>query len=232
MEQQTLNLPNEVISPTDVARLVREIENLDEFFRQSAIRAGGSPQSAPRYSRLLDGVVVGNELNLLQSSHREQLLMNMRELAAKAPVLHISFSVDPPTAYVQKIVMWLRTNIDGRILVRVGLQPNIGAGCVVRTTNRSFDFSLKRFFDSKRDFFVRKLHEVVSADAGPIAVDTDQTVIAETVKPVVAEVEIQPSVNPTLEATVDKNIATASDADTSADGVVHAQQPQANEVAS
>jgi hypothetical protein len=49
-------------------------------------------------------------------------------------------------------------------LVRVGLQPNIGAGCVVRTTNKSFDFSLRRFFDSKHEFFMKKLHEVVAPE--------------------------------------------------------------------
>jgi len=179
MDQNTLTLPNEVISPTDIARLTREIESLDEFFRQSAIREGGTPQAAPRYSRLLDGLVVTNELNLLQSDHREQLIGHMKKLSHDAPVLHISFSVDPPGAYVQKIVTWLRANIDGTILVRVGLQPNIGAGCVVRTTNKSFDFSLRRFFDSKKDFFAAKLHEVVSADATPVMVSKTADVTSE-----------------------------------------------------
>lgn len=168
MEQKTITLPREVISPTDIARLSRELENLDEFFRQAAIREGGTPQAAPRYSRLLDGVVVSNSMNLLQTDDRERLLVYMKNLAERAPVLHISFSVDPPGAYVQKIVSWLRTNIDGSILVRVGLQPAIGAGCVVRTTNKSFDFSLRRFFDDKKQFFVEKLHDVVSADATPV----------------------------------------------------------------
>jgi F0F1-type ATP synthase delta subunit len=166
MEQYTLTIPSEIISPTDIARLLRETENLDEFFRQAAIRQGRAPQSTPRYSRLLDTIVVANELNLLQSDDRQKLLASMKELVAHAPIMHISFSVDPPGAYVQKIVDWLRSNIDGRILVRVGLQPSIGAGCVVRTTNKSFDFSLRRFFDNKKEFFAQKLHEVVSADAG------------------------------------------------------------------
>ena len=162
MEKKTLLLPIAVVSPTDIARLVRETENLDEFFRQSAIRDGGTPQSAPRYSRLLDELVVANSMNLLQADHRAILLELLHGLANSAPILHISFSVDPPGPYVQKIVNWLRQNIHPNILVRVGLQPNIGAGCVVRTANKSFDFSLRRFFDSKHEFFMQKLHEVVS----------------------------------------------------------------------
>ncbi len=164
MENKQLTLPVSVISPTDVARLTREVENLDEFFRQSEIRQGGTPQTIPRYSRLLDEVVVANELNLLDKTNRTMLVASFQELQMSAPVMHISFSVDPPGAYVQKIVGWLRQNIDGLVLVRVGLMPNIGAGCVVRTTNKSFDFSLRKYFDSKHDFFMKRLHKVVAAE--------------------------------------------------------------------
>ncbi len=164
MENKQLILPVSVISPTDVARLTREVESLDEFFRQSEIRQGGTPQSVPRYSRLLDEVVVANDLNLLEKSNRTLLLGGFQQLQTDAPVMHISFSVDPPGSYVQKIVGWLRQNIDGLVLVRIGLMPNIGAGCVVRTTNKSFDFSLRKYFDSKHDSFISRLHKVVAPE--------------------------------------------------------------------
>jgi hypothetical protein len=181
-------LPIAVVSPTDVARLSREVENLDEFFRQSEIRAGGTPQSAPRYSRLLDEVVVMNGMNLLQEIDRSKLMTLLAGLSDRAPVLHISFSVDPPGPYVQKIVAWLRQNVQGDVLVRVGLQPNIGAGCIVRTTNKSFDFSLKRFFDSKHEFFMEKLHEVVSPES--------QSELEQTAEANVVNVAQQPTQQP------------------------------------
>lgn len=184
--KNALILPNAVISPTDMARLVREIQNLDEFFRQSAIRAGGQPQSAPRYSRLLDDVVLANKMNLLQQSDRELLIAKMNELSATAPVMHISFSADPPGPYIQKIVNWIRLNISGDVLVTVGLQPNIGAGCVVRTTNKSFDFSLRRFFESKHDFFTKKLHEIVSPE-----LDDEQYAVEEDVDKNIAKSETE-----------------------------------------
>ena len=182
--KKLLILPIAVVSPTDVARLIRELDNLDDFFRQSAIREGGTPQTIPRYSRLLDEVVVANNLNLLQQSDRSSLLVSFKELSANAPVLHISFSVDPPGPYVQKIVNWLRQNLRGDILVRVGLQPNIGAGCVVRTTNKSFDFSLRRFFDNKHDFFMKKLHEILSPELEDEQFEADKTVEAPVQTPV------------------------------------------------
>ena len=173
--KNSLVLPIAVVSPTDLARLDREIDNLDEFFRQSAIRTGGSPQSAPRYSRLLDEVVVANGLNLLQQAERDSLKTKIKQKLVKAPVMHISFSVDPPGPYVQKIVFWLRNNIQDDILVSVGLQPNIGAGCVVRTTNKSFDLSLRSFFDSKHEFFMNKLHQVVAPELDEEEFDNENT---------------------------------------------------------
>lgn len=155
-------VPVSVVSPTDVARLKREIESIDDFFRQSEIRAGGEPTGQmPQMSKLMDQLIVANQLNLLQESDRQWIVDCLVELDASAPVLHISFSVDPPGSHVQKIVSWLRENIDAGVLVTVGLQPNIGAGCVVRTTNKIFDMSLREFFASKRGFFVEKLHDAI-----------------------------------------------------------------------
>lgn len=210
----SLILPIAVVSPTDIARMLKELENLDEFLRQSAIRSGGQPQTAPRYSRLLDEVVVANKLNLLQTDNREALKETFQELSEHAPVLHISFSVDPPGPYVQKIVDWLRTNIESTILVRVGLQPNIGAGCVVRTTNKSFDFSLRKFFESKHDFFMEKLHEVLTPEeaANPMFDSQTDAVVAE------APAEIEEAVQENV-ATVENQVVIEQPQEQSADTV-------------
>ncbi|HMT18990.1 MAG TPA: hypothetical protein PKD20_02775 [Candidatus Saccharibacteria bacterium] len=163
-EQRAISIPNNIVSPTDIARLAREIESLDNFFREQAIRASGSPTNAPRVSKLMDQLAADNQLNLLHDADRGQLHALLAQLHQKAPVLHISFSVDPPGPYVQKIVDWLRRNIDPHVLVTVGLQPNIGAGCVVRTTNKLFDFSLREYFYQQREFFIQKLHQVLVGD--------------------------------------------------------------------
>lgn len=178
--QTQILLPNDVISPTDIYRLIRELEVLDNFFRQSEIRSGGTPQSPPRYSRLLDSVVTRNEINLLDQSARDSLLESMRTLSETAPVIHMSFSVDPPGAYIQKIVAWLRENLQQDILLRTGLQPNIGAGCVVRTTNHAYDFSLRKYFDSKREYFGQKLHDAVAAQDKHFDDQLDPQILSQT----------------------------------------------------
>lgn len=160
--QEGITLPVGIVSPTDIARLTREIEGIDNFFRDQKIRSGGESNAMPRMSKLMDQLAVENKINLLVEADRNKILTILEQLHKSAPILHISFSVDPPGAYVQKVVSWLRRNVHQYALVTVGLQPNIGAGCVVRTTNKMFDFSLREFFAEKRDFFVEKLHMAIT----------------------------------------------------------------------
>ena len=180
-------LPTSVISPIDIARMLHETEALDEFFRQTTIK--GQEVQIPRYSRLLDEVVSVNKLNLLDANTRTALIAILKDLHENAPVLHISFSADPPGSYIQQIVAWLRQNVHHSVLVRVGLQPNIGAGCIVRSTNKTFDFSLRNYFDSKKDFFAKKLHDAVRPDVENFNVEESQTVTGVTRKPETTEAD-------------------------------------------
>jgi hypothetical protein len=134
----------------------------------------------PRYSRLLDAIIVINKIDLVDSDQRSSLMQRFQAMQESAPIMHISFSVDPPGAYVQKIVGWLRENIHPLVLVRVGLQPNIGAGCIVRTTNKAFDFSLRQYFDTKHEFFVSRLHDVVAENSNEPQQLVEATVPEET----------------------------------------------------
>jgi hypothetical protein len=111
----------------------------------------------PKTSRLLDEFTSTNKLNLLHDKDRARALSFLISVKAKAPVLHMSFSVDPSPAFIQKLMTWLRAEIHPLVLVHVGLQPNIGAGCVVRGTNKYFDFSLRQHFKKQRSLLMEKL---------------------------------------------------------------------------
>jgi hypothetical protein len=58
-----------------------------------------------------------------------------------------------------KLTAWLRTNIHPTLLITVGLQPGIGAGCVVRTANKYFDLSLGKSFVKKRELLMQRLRD-------------------------------------------------------------------------
>jgi F0F1-type ATP synthase delta subunit len=94
---------------------------------------------------------------MLQTEDREYLLKSLGWMRQQAPVLHISFSTDPSAAFMERLTTWLRQNISPFVLVQVGLHPNIGAGCVVRTTNKYFDFSLRQRFLSQRELLMQQL---------------------------------------------------------------------------
>ncbi len=150
---QDLLLPTSIVSSIDIRRLNREIEALEEYVAQATARKVGGNSVPPRTSRLLDELATANHLNLLQAADRTTLRSFLQKMQA-APTIHISFSADPSAAFTQKIVAWLRKNIDSHLLLQVGLQPTIAAGCIVRTENKVFDFSLRQNFTQKRQVLI------------------------------------------------------------------------------
>ncbi len=155
MEHKTeaqLILPVHIVSRVDVGHLLRSAQELDEFLRQAAIREPGTALKMPKTSRLLDEFITVNNLNALQESDRKIILDFLAKVRTKAPVLHMSFSADPAPSFTQKLIGWIRKEIHPHALLSIGMQPNLGAGTVMRTRNSYFDFSLRqRFMDNRKN---------------------------------------------------------------------------------
>jgi hypothetical protein len=49
-----IQLSTNIVSQVDVARILRELKNLDDFFIAAKTRTTGSPMQLPRLTRLLD----------------------------------------------------------------------------------------------------------------------------------------------------------------------------------
>ena len=145
-----LQIPLGAVTRADVGRLAQEAESIDNFLQSAAVRQPGSPVQMPKTSNLFDELVNMNKLNLLQPADRQHLRRFLEELRMKAPTIHISFSSDPSPSFQVQLITWIRQQIDPNMLLRIGLQPSIGAGCMVRATNKVFDMTLRqRFLDSK-----------------------------------------------------------------------------------
>lgn len=153
-----LVLPSLVISPTDVSRLKRELESLSDYLHQASLRSGGPATKLPQTSRLLDELATNNRLNFLHETDRQRALDFMQTLQASAPVITMSFATDPSSAFLMKVIVWLRKNIHPELLLRTGLQPSIAAGCTLRTANHYYDFSLRGRFAEQRPLLLAKLH--------------------------------------------------------------------------
>jgi len=144
-------LPLQITSPVEVGRLLHEFETINEALLQLQLRKTGEEVTMPKSSQMLDQLVQQNNANLLQEADRKAMLLFLQSVKNKAPIMHMSFSADPSVPFMEKIMAWFRREIHPLTLVTIGLQPNIGAGCVIRTTNHQFDLSLKQNFINKRD---------------------------------------------------------------------------------
>lgn len=158
-ENTKYTLPSIIVTPIDLGRLQRELAEVDDFLMQANLRTPGEPIRMPKASRELDDIAKNYSLNILDKSDRQALMDEFSKVKKQAPVLHVSFATEPPAAFLQKLISWLRREIHPLILVQIGLQPSIAAGCTVRTANRYFDFSLRRHLVARRDVLIKRLKE-------------------------------------------------------------------------
>ena len=157
-------VPISVITLIDMSRLFRELNDIDEFLVQSAIRTPGTPMTLPRLSKLLDDMAIANSVNLLDEPQRKSLIKVVANLKDNAPRLHISFSAEPSGKFVIKIAEYIRKNISPIALLQVGLQPTIAAGCILRTPNKQFDLSLRQHLQNSKDKLSELIHSSIADD--------------------------------------------------------------------
>lgn len=159
---EPLKLPAGLIGLSDVARLTRELNSLDDFFAGAKSRpAGTSSAQLPKISRLLDSLARENQINLLKEDERAKLQGNLKQIYDHAPSMHISFAVEPSPKALEKILVWIRQNVHPQALLNIGLQPGIAAGCVLRTNNKVFDMSLRSSLQKQSEYLVQLVRGAV-----------------------------------------------------------------------
>lgn len=149
--ENTGALPDSVITPSQVGRLLAEMNKLNEIITQFEIKAQQSDIKLNDISPDLHEYLKLNNLDILKPDQRATAINHLNLVSTDSPVLHFSFAVDPSSEFTAKLIAWLRKNIHPLCLVVIGLVPGIGAGCYVRTTNKVFDLTLKtRLLQSKQ----------------------------------------------------------------------------------
>lgn len=155
-----LKLPVILASRQDLAHVHRELRVFLDMVMQSVMRHD-NPIQYPGISTTLRALATENQVDLRDETACKELLVKLEKLKNDAPTLHISFPIDPSAEVVQKLIVWLRKEIDPRIIIQVGLQPTIAAGIVLRTPNHQFDFSLRQHLYKNR----AKLREALEVKA-------------------------------------------------------------------
>ncbi len=146
----TLQLPLQVLTTADISRLTREAEELGDFFTKAATKRSTSKEM-PQISRAMEALAEQNKLNLLHEADRKILGGFLGNVLNTAPVVHLSFAVEPRPETLAKLMEWFRREANPSLLFKIGLQPALAAGCVVRTTNKVFNFSFRRRFEENKD---------------------------------------------------------------------------------
>lgn len=159
--KETWNLPLSVVTITDVSRLLREADDLDSFLQQVKIRKSGTTMTLPKLSQALEDFTKQNKLNLLNEKDRTKTHEYLKTTKEHAPVIHISFSSNAPATFLSKLIDWFRKEIHPQLLLQIGLQPSIAAGCVLRTPNKYFDLSLRQHISQNSDLLADKLKKAL-----------------------------------------------------------------------
>ena len=175
----SLKLPDRLVTAVDLMRTIRELKMLDDWLNQAAIRSGGAQVTPPKTSSTLEELSSLNGVSLLESSHRDQLINALESFALSVPKIHMAFAVEPSANFLSKMIVWLRTNIHPLIVMEVGLQPALTAGCSVRTSNKLFDMSLRSRFVDSRHFLAESIEEIAKNDPEPAITDQQQLATAE-----------------------------------------------------
>jgi hypothetical protein len=157
--QKQIVLPDQLTSSVDLARTIRELEALDESLNQAELRKPGTPTKLAASSVTLEDLAKINNVSLTDKTQRAQLLSMLHAFYEHSPRIHISLANEPSAAFVRKTAIWMRKNIHPLVLLEVGLQPTLAAGCMIRTNNKIFDMSLRHRFEENRHLLVEKLSE-------------------------------------------------------------------------
>lgn len=154
-----LVLPPSVVSKVDLARLMSELERVDNDLTAAAVRAktGGSSSDVAPISAQLNDFLVQNELKLDDARERGELIKQMRLLKDKAPVIHMTFAVNADPDSLHQLAQWLRTSIHPQAVIGVGLQPALVAGVYLRTPNHVKDLSLRAKLEASRGLLLKEV---------------------------------------------------------------------------
>lgn len=162
-----LQLPVGIVSRSDVRHVRRDLESLEDTLREMRLRTQAPVAKLPRATHALEEFAATNRLNLLLPDDRERAAAFLDHALSSAPVLHMSFAAEPSRAFTTELILWLRKHIATDVLLTIGLEPTIAAGCIMRTPTHQYDLSLRAQFGSQSALLAQTLHAAVVPAAEP-----------------------------------------------------------------
>lgn len=155
----TFTLPPSVVSTVDVARLVAELERVDNELTTAAVheKVADNHYTQPVLSQQLNDFLQQNTIDLADGQYRSELVRQLRALKKSLPVVHMTFAASIDKESLQRLVEWVRTSLHPQAVIAIGLQPALIGGVYVRTTNKVYDLSLRSILKGQRGELVKQL---------------------------------------------------------------------------
>lgn len=160
MSSQTeFKLPSSVLTKLDVARLISEMERIDNdlITRDVQIKSGMPVTDQIAFTEQLSDFLSVNSLEIGDNAERTDLIVKMRRFKSTAPTVHMTFASSADTDSLRQLVVWLRESVHPQTVITVGLQPSLIGGVYVRTPNHVHDFSMRAKLAGHRDIIVREV---------------------------------------------------------------------------
>jgi F0F1-type ATP synthase delta subunit len=137
------------MTPIELGVIMREAFYIDQFLSAKS-HGVSSGLTLPTISPSLQTVVNAQKINLLLPDHRARFRQQLDFVRRTAPIVQVSFGSEPSRQALRVLVRWFRENGHPNTLIAVGIQPHIAGGCIVRTSTKTFDFSLQRLLQDSR----------------------------------------------------------------------------------
>jgi F0F1-type ATP synthase delta subunit len=168
-KQSAAALPNSVFSPQDLAAVILEIKLYARWAAHAAVKqqlkqsfTSQSPSLTSAASELLrpyqkqTGQQTGHQL----AKSCEQLIHDLSELKARAPIVTITLAAPPAKDTKTLLVSWCRQNIGPGVLVTFQFNSTLLGGMVVRFGSHIYDWSFRRQILENRGKFAEVLRRV------------------------------------------------------------------------
>jgi hypothetical protein len=154
MSKVALSLPSILVSRQDIVEVRRELGVFIDSTMQSVLRHD-NPVKYPAISAELQAVTSVNQVDLRSEAQCRKLLTDLEQLSNRAPVINFSFADEPPPEVLQKIVAWLRKEVNPEVVIKTGLNPTIAGGMIMQTPMHRYDLSLRRQLNNHRKDLIK-----------------------------------------------------------------------------
>lgn len=153
----TARLPQELATVPDLFMAYRELRAAVEAADQVNLTTGRPLLTQVDMSASLAEFFRVNELDIGDGRHRAVALAALEDLRNSATTISVSFASQPSLGAVRVISKWFRDNVSPTAVLQVGVSPSIVAGCIVRTQNRVFNFTLNKQFEDAKPALAEKI---------------------------------------------------------------------------